>query len=202
MKTMIAVFIGLLMATFVGASVIEGDDLATLRHFALNGEPEPPVMSKTINNDRIPARSYPMQPPIIPHKIDNYQVDLNVNKCMACHARSRVEETQARMISVTHYMDRDGNFLAELSPRRYFCQQCHVVQTDAKPWWALRLPISIRCSMKRNKEEAYVAMVKKMVGLAALTGQVFQPGFSDAGGIHCWDHLLGGVQYRYGIHEH
>ncbi len=36
------------------------------------------------------------------------------------------------MISVTHYMDRDGNFLAELSPRRYFCQQCHVVQTDAK----------------------------------------------------------------------
>ena len=33
------------------------------------------------------------------------------------------------MISVTHYMDRQGNFLAEISPRRYFCLQCHVVQT-------------------------------------------------------------------------
>jgi cytochrome c-type protein NapB len=33
------------------------------------------------------------------------------------------------MISVTHYMNRDGNFLAEVSPRRYFCIQCHVTQT-------------------------------------------------------------------------
>ncbi|MBC7004702.1 nitrate reductase cytochrome c-type subunit [Photobacterium sp. BZF1] len=112
---------------------IRGDELATTRQHALNGEPKPPMMNKTINDDRIPKRNYPMQPPVIPHKIDNYQVDLNANKCMACHARSRVEETQARMISVTHYMDRDGNFLAELSPRRYFCEQCHVVQTDAKP---------------------------------------------------------------------
>ncbi|MGR2767518.1 nitrate reductase cytochrome c-type subunit [Photobacterium ganghwense] len=114
-------------------TVIKGDELATLRKFALVGEPEPPAMNNTLNTDRIPKRNYPMQPPVIPHKIDNYQVDLNANKCMACHARSRVEETQARMISVTHYMDRDGNFLAELSSRRYFCQQCHVVQTDAKP---------------------------------------------------------------------
>jgi len=30
-------------------------------------------------------------------------------------------------------MDRDSNFLAEISPRRYFCTQCHVVQTDAQP---------------------------------------------------------------------
>ncbi|MCW8331253.1 nitrate reductase cytochrome c-type subunit [Photobacterium sp. SDRW27] len=116
----------------VAATAVVDEDLATLRKFALNEQPEPPVMSKTLNTDRIPARSYPMQPPIIPHKIDNYQVDLKVNKCMSCHARGRVEETQARMISVTHYMDRDGNFLAELSPRRYFCQQCHVAQTDAK----------------------------------------------------------------------
>ncbi|PSW21568.1 periplasmic nitrate reductase electron transfer subunit [Photobacterium sanctipauli] len=124
----------LFATTVIGATaVIKGDELATLRGAPLNTEPEPPAMSKTINNDIIPKRSYPMQPPVIPHKIDNYQVDLNANKCMSCHARSRVEETQARMISVTHYMDRDGNFLAELSPRRYFCEQCHVVQTDAKP---------------------------------------------------------------------
>ncbi|MEJ2765701.1 nitrate reductase cytochrome c-type subunit [Photobacterium sp. MCCC 1A19761] len=116
-----------------GATAVTDRDLATLRQFDLNTEPEPPRMSQPLNTDVIPGRNYPMQPPLIPHKIDNYQVDLKVNKCMACHARSRVEETQARMISVTHYMDRDGNFLAELSPRRYFCQQCHVVQTDAKP---------------------------------------------------------------------
>ncbi|ELR67850.1 Nitrate reductase cytochrome c550-type subunit [Photobacterium marinum] len=124
----------LFLSFFVlAANPVSDQDLATLRHFALDEQPQPPMMSKTLNTDRIPSRNYPMQPPLIPHKIDNYQVDLKVNKCMSCHARSRVEETQARMISVTHYMDRDGNFLAELSPRRYFCQQCHVVQTDAKP---------------------------------------------------------------------
>ncbi|GIX21436.1 MAG: periplasmic nitrate reductase, electron transfer subunit [Gammaproteobacteria bacterium] len=79
------------------------------------------------------ARDYPMQPPTIPHKIDNYQVDLNAHKCMSCHSRRRVEESGAPMVSVTHYMDRDGNFLAEVSPRRYFCTQCHVVQHLARP---------------------------------------------------------------------
>ena len=34
-------------------------------------------------------------------------------------------------MSVTHYMDRDDQFLATISSRRYFCNQCHVVQTDA-----------------------------------------------------------------------
>ena len=32
------------------------------------------------------------------------------------------------MVSITHFMDRDGQFLATISPRRYFCEQCHVPQ--------------------------------------------------------------------------
>ncbi len=27
----------------------------------------------------------------------------------------------------------DGQTLATVSPRRYFCNQCHVVQTEAQP---------------------------------------------------------------------
>lgn len=116
----------------VSVAATVDSDLATLRKAPLNQGSTPPPMSKTLNTDIIPARSYPMQPPLIPHKTDNYQVDIKANKCMSCHARSRVADTQATMISVTHFMDRDGNFLAELSPRRYFCQQCHVTQSDAK----------------------------------------------------------------------
>ncbi|HEX6398595.1 MAG TPA: nitrate reductase cytochrome c-type subunit, partial [Steroidobacteraceae bacterium] len=41
--------------------------------------------------------------------------------------------TQATPISITHYMDRDGTFLADVSPRRYFCEQCHVVQMQTEP---------------------------------------------------------------------
>ena len=31
------------------------------------------------------------------------------------------------------YMDRDGQVLAAVSPRRYFCTQCHVTQQEVKP---------------------------------------------------------------------
>ncbi|MNF01829.1 Periplasmic nitrate reductase, electron transfer subunit precursor [compost metagenome] len=37
------------------------------------------------------------------------------------------------MISITHYMDRDGQPLAAVAPRRYFCTQCHVVQKEVQP---------------------------------------------------------------------
>ena len=95
------------------------------------GRPAPLVNAE--NNDRKRTRSYAMQPPTIPHKTDNYQVDKYANKCLDCHARTRAADTQATPISITHYQDRDGTFLADVSPRRYFCEQCHVPQVDAKP---------------------------------------------------------------------
>lgn len=94
------------------------------------GSPKTPPLVNAENDDRKRVRSYAMQPPTIPHKTDNYQVDRFANKCMTCHARTRVGETQATPISITHYQDRDGNFLADVSPLRYFCDQCHVVQMD------------------------------------------------------------------------
>ena len=37
------------------------------------------------------------------------------------------------MISVTHYMTREGQMIADVSPRRYFCTACHVPQADVQP---------------------------------------------------------------------
>ena len=121
----------LLVAGFALAQT--SDELATLRGGAIDQELKTSRIAKVENNDIKRKRAYPMQPPTIPHKIDGYQVDLRVNRCMTCHSRRLTERTQAPMVSVTHYMDRDGNFLADVSPRRYFCEQCHVVQTDANP---------------------------------------------------------------------
>jgi nitrate reductase (cytochrome), electron transfer subunit len=109
-----------------------GDDTATLRGVALDTEPTPPKMPEVDDRDLKRSRAYPMQPPTIPHRIRDYRVDLNSNKCLSCHSRKQTGQSQAPMISVTHYMDREGNFLADVSPRRYFCEQCHVVQTDAR----------------------------------------------------------------------
>jgi len=95
-------------------------------------ESKPAPLPKTVNDDQRRARSFPSQPPVIPHQIDNYQVDARFNKCMDCHGRSRTGESQAPMVSITHYQDRDGEIRQEISPRRYFCTTCHVPQADVR----------------------------------------------------------------------
>ena len=111
---------------------------AMRRGAALNIEPESLPLARVENTDIKRGRAYPMQPPTIPHAIDSYQVDQNSNRCMLCHGQANAQNFQAPPVSVTHYMDRDSQVLAEVSPRRYFCVQCHVVQTDAKPLVANR----------------------------------------------------------------
>ncbi|ATN37707.1 hypothetical protein ACO34A_28485 (plasmid) [Rhizobium sp. ACO-34A] len=61
------------------------------------------------------------------------QLSVNTNRCLSCHKRELTEGSGAPMISVTHYMTREGQMLADVSPRRYFCTACHVPQADAKP---------------------------------------------------------------------
>lgn len=98
----------------------------------LSTEPVAAPMARVENSDQRRKRNWPEQPPTIPHSIDGYQVDKNSNRCLLCHSRQGTEAFQAPMVSVTHFMDRDGQVLAQVSPRRYFCNQCHVVQTDAE----------------------------------------------------------------------
>jgi cytochrome c-type protein NapB len=94
--------------------------------------PASPLARPVIDDKRL-MRNYPEQPPIIPHSIENYQLTLKTNRCLDCHRRQFTEGSGAPMISVTHFMDRDGQVLADVTPRRYFCTACHVQQTDAQP---------------------------------------------------------------------
>jgi len=94
----------------------------------------PAPASKRYNKDGEPiARDYVQQPPLIPHKITNYRINLKSNKCMSCHSWSNYREAGATKISQTHFESRDKNVLANVSARRYFCTQCHVPQVGAKP---------------------------------------------------------------------
>ncbi len=135
-KTLCAVLLAGFFAagvTYLPIGQVLADGLATLRGEApLVEQGTAPRMTPFVNNDLRMPRNYPEQAPVIPHKIDGYVVDLNSNKCLSCHARSRTGESQAPMVSITHFMDRDGQFLASVSPRRYFCNQCHVAQREVK----------------------------------------------------------------------
>ncbi len=127
-------FVSLIILTVLGTAAVAENQVATLRGAEpLDQVGEPPAIPRVINSDIRQVRNYPEQPPVIPHKIDGYQIDTNYNQCMTCHSRAAIEVSQAPMISVTHFMNRDGQFLATASPRRYFCTQCHVSQSEARP---------------------------------------------------------------------
>ena len=122
-----------LVASLFVTSMLHADVTNALRGATpLDQEGKSPSMARVENTDIKRKRAYTDQPPTIPHKIDGYEISLNVNKCMMCHSRERTEEFQAPMVSATHFMDRDYDYLAQISPRRYFCTQCHVPQTDAR----------------------------------------------------------------------
>ena len=99
----------------------------------LDQEGQPPAMTPELNTSEREVRNYPEQPPVIPHAIDGYQLTLHTNQCLTCHARQFIEGSGAPMISVTHFMDREGQVLADVTPRRYFCNACHVPQSDVQP---------------------------------------------------------------------
>lgn len=90
-----------------------------------------------VGKQTVPAggfeRAYRQQPPLIPHKVEGYQITTDNNACMGCHDWPGNTRVNAPKISETHYVDRQGVRLDKVAGTRYFCQQCHVPQVDAKP---------------------------------------------------------------------
>ncbi|ANQ87098.1 nitrate reductase cytochrome c-type subunit [Azoarcus olearius] len=128
--------IALIAALGIGAclpSAVLAEGVRSIRGNEVSATEVAPGNFKPIP-DRAPIpRDYVQQPPLIPHKIEGYEISKNFNRCMDCHAWSRYQETGATKVSLTHFKDRDGGELSNISPRRYFCVQCHVPQTDAPP---------------------------------------------------------------------
>ena len=61
---------------------------------------QPPLLRNAVNDDVRKPRNYEWQPPIIPHRVDGYQIDKNFNKCLDCHARGKTAFSQASQSSI------------------------------------------------------------------------------------------------------
>lgn len=92
-----------------------------------------PDVSRQSTPDGGFARAYRQQPPLIPHKVERYQITATNNACMNCHDWPGNIKAKAPKVSETHYVDRQGARLDKIAGTRYFCQQCHVPQADARP---------------------------------------------------------------------
>ncbi|HHJ16174.1 MAG TPA: nitrate reductase cytochrome c-type subunit [Gammaproteobacteria bacterium] len=116
------------------AGLAQAADVRSLRgHSDLQEDSQPPEPKRFAKDGEPIARDYVQQPPLIPHKIKGYRIDLNSNKCLSCHSWKHYREAGATKISQTHFEDRDKNVMANVSARRYFCTQCHVPQAGAQP---------------------------------------------------------------------
>ena len=124
----------LLIAALSASILINAEELTSLRGAQPLDEDSQVADKKNWPKDgETISRDFVHQPPMIPHKIKGYQINLEYNKCMSCHSWKKYKESGATKISQTHFKDRDGNDLAKVSARRYFCTQCHVPQASVEP---------------------------------------------------------------------
>ena len=123
----------LILALLAAALPAAADDFHRLRGADITETAPAPPVAPTEKPGVRRIRNYPEQPPTIPHSIDGYEISLRGNKCLSCHSRRRSAETGAPMASISHFAGRDLQILSDISPRRYFCTQCHVPQTAAAP---------------------------------------------------------------------
>ena len=126
------------LALSASTAASAAEDYKPVRLTSLRGveieAPSPAGVSARNEPDGAPLpRDFVQQPPLIPHSTETYIVSKEFNKCMDCHAWSRAREMRATKISITHFKSREGAEMSSVSPNRYFCNQCHVSQTNAKP---------------------------------------------------------------------
>ena len=108
-------------------------EIQSLRGDVVDTQSVTPKIQRYFKDQPPMDRDYLQQPPLIPHKVDGYIVNIKHNKCLSCHSWSNYKQHRATKISQTHFESRDGAVMANVSARRYFCMQCHVPQVDAVP---------------------------------------------------------------------
>mgnify|MGYP001824067242 CR=1 FL=1 len=118
-----------LLATGLGAA----EQVSSLRGHAVTDDSDAVLNKQTL---AVPGGfdvAWEEQPPMIPHPIDKYSIDLRQNGCLKCHSPATYEANKAPKIADSHFFDRNGNPTEKVAARRYFCTQCHAPQAGAMP---------------------------------------------------------------------
>ena len=109
------------------------EEVSSLRGHALTDASDPALNKPTVALPGGFNVAWEEQPPMIPHPIDKYSIDLRQNGCLKCHSPATFETAKAPKIADSHFFDRDGNPTEKVAARRYFCTQCHAPQAGAMP---------------------------------------------------------------------
>ena len=132
MKKRIVTLLAVCAVIFTGGAIAGAVDSLRMGQDLQDNAKEPAKKKQAVVQGGI-ERSYKIQPPVIPHKIDKDRIDLKANTCMNCHSEKTYIQKKAPKAGESHYIDRDGKVTQTIASRRYFCNQCHAPQVVAEP---------------------------------------------------------------------
>ncbi len=131
MKKTLATLTAVVAAMTITATASAG--VSSLRGAELETGSADPAKMKLVESKGGFERSFKEQPPMVPHEVDKYEINLKINGCLKCHSEATYEKEKAPKIGDSHYVNRDGKVLESISSRRYFCNQCHAPQMSGDP---------------------------------------------------------------------
>src|SRR5690554_3443560 len=190
----------------VGARGNPGQDIDGLRrNIPITTEVTPLPMAQVENFDVRRGRAYPMQPPTIPHSIDGYQVDLNSNRCMLCHARSNAAQFQAPESAAPTTRTPTTQSLPRSRPPATSAVSATWSRPTPLPWSTTGSRTSTLCSGPNARRarsgggsEAAASSGRGRPGLLAAVqraGAAPEPGLPHPGRIPRRDRVLGRLQH-------
>jgi nitrate reductase (cytochrome), electron transfer subunit len=138
MKKTITILAATLLTAIAGCATYE--PVASMRGIDVAAPDKAPAVLNfvgkrpgTAGQDKI-ARTFAEQPPMVPHAMENFDdINLQENQCLDCHGPAKYVEKKAPKLGDSHFLDRNGLKLANVSAARHNCTQCHVAQVDAPP---------------------------------------------------------------------
>lgn len=133
MKKMSAMVVAALSAALFTTAAVSGSVSSLRGDQDIDAMSKKPEKTKVVTVQGGIKRNFEKQPPMVPHKVDKYKIDLRNNGCMKCHSEKTYEKEKAPKIGDSHYVTRDGKTQDTVSSRRYFCNQCHAPQMDVEP---------------------------------------------------------------------
>ena len=78
------------------------------------------------------ARTFKGQPPLVPHATDNFdEITVTENQCLDCHGQENYKEKKSPKLLDSHLVASGTGKVLMLD--RYQCNSCHVAQVNAKP---------------------------------------------------------------------
>jgi len=92
-KSILTMLVARVTLVFAGAAVSGAQSLRLGQPIAEDAKA--PAKAKMIVKQGGIERSYKIQPPSIPHKIEKEQINLKVNTCMKCHSAETYKKEKA-----------------------------------------------------------------------------------------------------------